>query len=134
MHEQFGWRLCTQEQQMTEAFYGWHSSYTASPANGPHPVPGMIQAGASVTVSHKLMTSLTTQGKFLALRYAPLDFEFTFGNASDAFFGSYVNGAGNTIRCSQNYAISNIQYVTRLRSLMKASKNRTIVPCWRPEC
>ena len=109
MHELMAWRLLTQEQQFTEAMYGWHSSYTASPANGPHPVPGMIAGGASVTVSHKLMTSLTTQNKFLALRYAPLDLEFTLGNASDAFFGSYVNSGGTTKVTSQNYAISNIQ-------------------------
>ena len=108
MHEQFAWRLLTQEQQLSEAMYGWHSSYTASPANGPHPVPGMIAGGASVTVSHKLMTSLTTQNKFLALRYAPLDLEFSLGNASDAFFGSYVH-SGTTKVTSQNYAISNIQ-------------------------
>ena len=51
MQEQFGWRLLTQEQQVSEAMFGWHSSYTASPANGSHPVPGMIAGGASVTVS-----------------------------------------------------------------------------------
>ena len=105
LHEQFGWRLLTTEQQHSEAMYGWHSSYDGSP----HPSPGFLNPGASLTVSHKLITPMMTSGKFLSLRYAPIDYELTVtSNSADWLYSSAVV-SGSTVNYSTNYSITNIQ-------------------------
>ena len=106
MHELFGWRMLTMEQQYSEAVYGWHSSYVAAAATGPHPTIGTIKAGASVTVSHKIFSAMTNQTKMLALRYAPMDFEFSLANITDGFFSQAACG---TPKFSQSFTISNVQ-------------------------
>jgi hypothetical protein len=102
-HELHGWRLMTTEQQAAEAVYGWHSA-----SNGtPHPTPGQIPAGASITVSFKPLLSLFTAGKFLPLRYASLDTEWTLASATDWLNPN--NYATTPATASTSYSISNIQ-------------------------
>jgi hypothetical protein len=70
-------------------------------------VPGFINPGASLTVSHKLITPMMTSGKFLCLRYAPIDYECTVTSTSADWLYSQ-NTAGN-VQYSTNFSITNIQ-------------------------
>ena len=102
--ELFGWRFLTSEQQASEAVYGWHSAWNGTP----HPTPGVIAPGASVTVSFKPLLSLLTAGKFLPLRYAPLELECSLtSNASDWL--NAMDYQATPANASQTYAVSNIQ-------------------------
>ena len=102
-HELHGWRLMTQEQQASEAIYGYHSAWNGTP----HPTPGQLAAGASITVSFKPLLSLFTSGKALPLRYAALDLELSLCAASDWLNAN--NYAGTPAPASQVYSIENIQ-------------------------
>ena len=102
-HQMHGWNLLTQEQQYAESVYGWHSAWDGDP----HPQPGFLSPGASVTVSHKLLLSLFTSGKMLPLRYAPAELELTLASASDWLLA--LDHQGTPAAASQNYSISSIQ-------------------------
>ncbi len=102
-HELHAWRSLTQEQQAAEAIYGWHSAWNGTP----HPTPGQLAAGASITVSFKPLLSLFTSCKALPLRYAALDLELSLCAASDWLNAN--NYAGTPAPASQVYSIENIQ-------------------------
>ena len=93
------------EQQANEAVYGWHSAWNTTP----HPGPGQIAAGASITVSFKPLLSMFCAGKSLPLRYLPLELEASLGDPS-----SWLNAndyQGTPAAASQTFNISNIQLV-----------------------
>ncbi len=93
------------EQQASEAVYGWHSAWNGTP----HPSPGQIAAGDSITVSFKPLLSLFTAGKSLPLRYMPLELEATLGDPS-----SWLNAMdyqGTPAAASQTFTVSNIQLI-----------------------
>ena len=91
------------EQQAAEAVYGWHSAWNS----GPHPSPGQIPAGASITVSFKPLLSIFNSGKFLPLRYAPQELEISLAAATDWLnANNYATSPGTA---STSYSISNIQ-------------------------
>jgi hypothetical protein len=87
----------TTEQVHAEAVYGWHGSYDGDP----YPTAGTIAKNASLTVSHKLLLSMTTSNKMLCSRYAPMDIELTLADP-----GAWLNTTGSV---SQSYSIQNIQ-------------------------
>jgi hypothetical protein len=102
-HELHGWRLLTTEQQAAEAVYGWHSAWNGTT----HPTPGQLPPGASITCSFKPLLSLFTAGKFLPLRYASCDTEWTLAAATDWLNAN--NYATTPATASMSYSISNIQ-------------------------
>jgi hypothetical protein len=55
-------------------------------------------------VSHKLMLSMFTQPKMLALRYAPIDVELTLATPSEWLYSKV-----GTTNLSQSYVLSNVQ-------------------------
>jgi hypothetical protein len=103
-HTAFGWLFLTSEQQFAEAAYGWGGSWPATAGvNSNTPQQGSIGPNGSFTVSHKLILSMFTQSKMLALRYCNLDLELTLGsNTAD-----YLNLTGG----SALFNIQNLQLV-----------------------
>jgi hypothetical protein len=103
-HQMFGWNLLTMEQQYAEAAYGWAGAWSGNA----HAAQGQIaKGGATVTVSHKMILSLTTAAKFLPLRYAPLEVELTLGSPSE-WLVLQNDGSGNP-KYSSNYTVSSLQ-------------------------
>jgi hypothetical protein len=103
-HQMFGWNMLTMEQQYAESAFGWAGAWSGNA----HANQGQIaKGGATVTVSHKLILSLTTAGRFLPLRYAPLELEVTLSNPSD-WLVQQLDGSGNQ-KYSTNFTVSNLQ-------------------------
>jgi hypothetical protein len=102
------------EQQASEAVYGWHSAWNGTP----HPSPGQIAAGDSITVSFKPLLSLLCAQKSLPLRYMPLELEASLGDPS-----SWLNAMdyqATAVAASQSYSISNIQLIFSTQVLDEA--------------
>jgi hypothetical protein len=103
-HQQYGWNQLTLEQQYGEAaIAGIGGSWPeGSGPNAPQPENGTIDANTSLTVMHKVYTSLFSSGKLLPTRYAPLELEMTLNST----LADYINtGSG----LSTNFSISNVQ-------------------------
>ena len=113
-HELHAWRLMTMEQQASEAVYGWHSAWNGTP----HPSPGQIAPGASITVSFKPLLSLFTAGKSLPLRYSPLELEATLCSPSDWL--NAMDYQGTPAAASQTFTVSNIQLIFSAQVLDEA--------------
>ncbi len=103
------------EQQGSEAVFGYHSAWN----NSPHPCPGQLAAGQSITVSFKPMLSLFTAGKSLPLRYCPLELETTLTAAASDWLNANDYQA-TPAAASQVYAISNIQLIFSAQVLDEA--------------
>ena len=102
------------EQQASEAVYGWHSAWNGTP----HPAPGQIAAGDSITVSFKPLLSLFCAGKSLPLRYAPLELEATLCSPGDWLNANDYQAT--PAAASQTFTVSNIQLIFSAQVLDEA--------------
>ena len=97
-HQQYGFNQLSMLEQFGEAgICGMAGSGMATN----QPTLGVIAAGGSYTVMHKMHLSLFSSGKLLPTRYMPLELECTIGAAAD-----WLRTDGNR---SSDFAISNIQ-------------------------
>jgi hypothetical protein len=100
-HHQYGWNQISMAEQYGEAAVtGLHGSW----GNGGQlkPVLGTIAGGGSVTVMHRLLTTMLTSGKMLPTRYAPLELEISLSTVIEDWLSTGTNR-------SENFSVQNIQ-------------------------
>lgn len=103
-HQQYGWNQLSQEEQFGEAgICGMAGSYTTGLAPLNVPAMGTIVPNGSYTVIHKVHVSLFNSGRYLPLRYMPLELEMSLNSTVTDWLNT---NAGNN---SASYAITNIQ-------------------------
>ena len=97
--QQFLWDYLSQAEQYAEAgLCGMHGSWASSQIR---PKVGIIPAGGSYTVMHKLGLSAFLSGRYWPLRYAPLEWEGTLADAA-----SWLTISSSS---SSDWEIQNIQ-------------------------
>ena len=101
-HHQYGWNQISMAEQYGEAgVCGLHGVWGDG---GPlKPRLGQIAGGTSVTVMHRLLTTMLTSGKMLPTRYAPLELELSLGSVVT----DWLTAAGTNR--STTYSVQNIQ-------------------------
>ena len=103
-HQQYGWNQLGMLEQYGEAgICGMGGSWVDGTPNTP--AMGTIAVGGSYTVIHKVHVSMFNSGKYLPVRYMPLELEMTL-NSSAADWLNAASGANST-----SYSISNIQLI-----------------------
>ena len=109
-HELFGLQLLPLNDQWSEAAVcGLHGSWDNT-TSVLQPKLGRIQAGASLTVMHKLHLGVFQSQKILPLRFCPLDLELTLAPPS-WWIDTVSTGAGGLPTYSQDYEIANLRVI-----------------------
>jgi hypothetical protein len=103
-HQQYGWNQLGMMEQYGEAgICGMGGSWVDGTPNTP--AMGTIAVGGSYTVIHKVHVSMFNSGKYLPVRYMPLELEMTL-NSTAADWLNAASGVNST-----SYSISNIQLI-----------------------
>lgn len=102
-HNQYGWLHLDRESQWGSAgIEGFHLSKPTT-KNPFKPEVGQLGGNSSITVQHRLYTSLTGSGKMLPVKYAPLEIELSMVNDLNDF----LLPAGDT--GTQSFVVTDVQ-------------------------